>query len=185
METIIVDTYVKLKAYHLSQSNVKPLIKNLIEEIYLKKFIKQYGYVIEIRDFSFNENFVLSRINQDIFVKCKVELLCITPKIDSIYYATILCIYPAGVFVKVLNIFYTLIPIEYITRDGYNFLNGEFIHNTRTSLKKGDIVNVKLVDMKYDNKTFNCIAQLYHFDLDNNCDDNLESDDDIGRENID
>ena len=50
-------------------------------------------------------------------------------------------------------------------KSGYIFDNGTFVNkDTKHIISKESIVNVNVVDIKYENKTFNCIAKLHQFD---------------------
>jgi DNA-directed RNA polymerase subunit E'/Rpb7 len=159
MDTVIIETQMRLTSKDLKQTKIRNILQEKLNEMYLQKFTKQYGYILEIIGFTFNKDTILSRINQDIFIKCKVELLTIIPKIGEIYYGIVKIVYPQGIFIKLLNIFDTLIPYEYIAKLGYSFHNGEFV-NGADKITKEKYLNVKIIDMKYDNKTFNCIAEL-------------------------
>ncbi len=159
MDTVIIDTQMRLTSKDLKQTKIRNILQEKLNEMYLQKFTKQYGYILEIVSFKFNRDTILSRINQDIFIKCKVELLTIIPKIGEIYYGIVKIVYPQGIFIKLLNIFDTLIPFEYLSKMGYSFYNGEFVNGT-DKIGKEKYLNVKIIDMKYDNKTFNCIAEL-------------------------
>lgn len=165
MLSTIIETNVRLTSHDLKKTKLENILKEKLDEMYLKKFTKQYGYVLEILDFDYSSDNILSRINQDIFVKCNVKVVSIIPEIDKIYYGTVKFIYPQGVFIKLLNIFDTLIPFDYLNKSGYIFDNGTFVNkDTKHIISKESIVNVNVVDIKYDNKTFNCIAKLHQFD---------------------
>ncbi len=160
MNTIIINTNIRITSNDLKQSKIKTIVQKKLNDIYLYKFTKQYGYILEILDFKSNKDTILSRINQDIFIKCNVEMLVVLPVINDIYYAIVQQIYPQGVFIKLLNIFDTLIPFEYLSKLNYSFINGEFVNINGSRIYKQAFINVRVVDMKYDNKTFNCIAEL-------------------------
>lgn len=165
MLSTIIETNVRLTSHDLKKTKLETILKEKLDEMYLKKFTKQYGYVLEILDFDYSSDNILSRINQDIFVKCNVKVVSIIPEIDKIYYGIVKFIYPQGVFIKLLNIFDTLIPFDYLNKSGYIFDNGTFVNkDTKHIISKESIVNVNVVDIKYDNKTFNCIAKLHQFD---------------------
>lgn len=162
MLTTIIDTNVRLTSQDLKRTRLETVLKEKINDMYLNKFTKQYGYILEILDFGYSSDNILSRINQDIFIKCSVKVVSIIPEIDNIYYGIVKFIYPQGIFIKLLNIFDTLIPFEYLNKLGYTFNNGTFVNNEKEKcITKESIVNVSVVDIKFDNKTFNCIAKLH------------------------
>ena len=126
MLTTIIDTNVRLTSQDLKRTRLETILKEKINDMYLNKFTKQYGYILEILDFEYSSDNILSRINQDIFIKCSVKVVSIIPEIDNIYYGTVKFIYPQGIFIKLLNIFDTLIPFEYLNKLGYTFNNKLF-----------------------------------------------------------
>ena len=164
MDSIILNTQVRLVSSDLNHPKIQNTLQSKLNDMYLHKFIKQYGYILEIVSFTYDRNIFLSRINQDIFVNCVVELLTIIPKIGEIYYGIVKIVYPQGIFVKLLNIFDNLIPSEYLHNLGYVFNNGRFMNSCSdsivTPIDKDTYINMEIIDMKYDNKTFNCIAKL-------------------------
>lgn len=163
MDSITLNTQVRLVSSDLNQPKIQNTLQSKLNDMYLHKFIKQYGYILEIINFTYDKNICLSRINQDMFVNCVVELLTITPKFGEIYYGIVKIVYPQGIFVKLLNIFDTLIPSEYLHNLGYIFNNGRFINSSDSTvapIDKDTYINMEIIDMKYDNKTFNCIAKL-------------------------
>ena len=167
MLTTIIETNVRLTSQDLKKIKLETVLKEKLDDMYLKKFTKQYGYVLEILDFDYSSDNILSRINQDVFVKCNVKVISIIPEIDKVYYGIVKFIYPQGIFIKLLNIFDTLIPFEYLNKLGYSFNNGSFVNQeTKDIITKESTVNVSVVDIKYDNKTFNCIAKLHQFAVD-------------------
>lgn len=162
MLTTIIETNIRLTPNDLKVDKIETILKSKLDDMYLKKFTKQYGYILEIIDFEYSKEHIISRINQDIFVKCNVKVVSIIPEIDKLYYGIVKFIYPQGIFIKLLNIFDTLIPFEYLNKLNYKFINGVFINQkTQHQIAKENMVNVVVIDIKYDNKTFNCIAKLY------------------------
>lgn len=165
MNNVNMETYVTLNPNELGEDLDKIIMEKLNAQ-YLNKCIKKYGYILKVENFKHNNNIILSRVNQDMYIKCDVEILSIIPEIDQIYYGIVKIVYPQGIFIKLLNIFDTLIPYELLQKQNYKFINGSFINvNNNHTISINNYINVKVIDMNYDKKNFNCIADI--IDVDN------------------
>lgn len=185
MKTININTYIILSPNELTK-NLDDIILDKLNAKYSNKCIKKYGYILEVEEFKHDCNIIMSRVNQDMYVKCNVKILSIIPRINQIYYGIVKIVYPQGIFIKLLNIFDTLIPFEFMTKKNYKFVNGSFVHQINGHvISVESFVNVKIIDMNYDKKNFNCIAELIDID---NPDENkiqVEVDDDIESTSVD
>lgn len=185
MDIIDIDTFIIISPSEVGK-NLNTLIGQKLQNTYVNKCIKKYGYIIEIKEFSHDNNILISRVNQYMYLKCQVKMLTITPKIGEIYYGTVQIVYPQGIFISLMNIFDTLVPFEYLKREGYTFQNGYFINDKNVVIKQGGIINVKIIDIHYDKKNFNCIAELISEEalmsqlIDTN---KIEEDDEVVNEN--
>lgn len=160
METIDVITHVTILPNEIG-TDLKTLVQKKLDNMYVKKCIKKYGYIIEILDYKCDDMLMLSKVNQFMYLKCNVKLLTLTPKVGEIYYGFVKIIYPQGIFVKIMNIFDTLIPLESLRKNNYVYKFDSFVNEqTGHCVKKDNFVNVRVIDINYDKKNFNCIAEL-------------------------
>lgn len=163
MDVINIETFVTISPHEIG-TNLKSLVLKKLEEMYIKKCIKKYGYIIEILDYFYDETLILSKVNQFMYLKCYLKLLTLTPKVNEVYYAFVKIVYPQGIFVQIMNIFDTLIPIESLKRCDYSYKNDEFVNKNGHSIKKNGFLNVRVIDINYDKKNFNCIAEIFDVD---------------------
>jgi DNA-directed RNA polymerase subunit E'/Rpb7 len=162
MDIVYFDTHVTISPREMG-CHLRDLMYKKLIDMYVGKCLKRYGYIIEILHFTYDREYILSRVNQYVYVKCQLEVLSITPKVGQYYYGIVKTVYPRGMFVSMINIFDTLIPLDLLEKSGYvyvpslaTFENAE----TRRRIIVGEIVNVELTNVHYDSKTFNCIAKL-------------------------
>lgn len=164
MNSITINTYVILSPNELDK-NLDSIIMEKLNAKYANKCIKKYGYILEVEEFKHDSNIIVSRVNQDMYVKCSVKILSIIPEVNQVYYGIVKIVYPQGIFIRLLNIFDTLIPYEVLNKKNYKFVAGSFVHQVDgTVISTGSFVNVKIVDMNYNKKNFNCIAELVDID---------------------
>lgn len=164
MNSININTYIILSPNELDK-NLDNVIMEKLNAKYANKCIKKYGYILEVEEFKHDSNIIVSRVNQDMYVKCSVKILSIIPEVNQVYYGIVKIVYPQGIFIKLLNIFDTLIPYEVLNKKNYKFVAGSFVHQVDgTVISTGSFVNVNIIDMNYNQKNFNCIAELVNVD---------------------
>lgn len=160
MDSIEITTYIIISPDEIGK-NLNELIESKLHEMYVNKCVKKYGYILEILEFKHDNDIIISRVNQFMYLKCKVKILTITPKIGEIYYGTVRVVYPQGVFISLVNTFDTLIPLDSLKKNGYTFTGNSFINSTGDKIIKPEcVLNVKVIAINYDKKSFNCIAEI-------------------------
>lgn len=163
MDIVKFDTTVSISPREFGR-HLRELLYRKIIDMFVGTCWKQHGFIIEILDFSYEHEFMVSRVNHCVQVVCHLEVLSTTPTVGSIYYAVVKNVYPRGVFVSLINIFDTLIPLDLLEKSGYVFSHTPVpsFRNAQTGrwIAVGDMLNVELVNAHYDSKTFNCIARV-------------------------
>lgn len=164
MDTINIDTYIIVSPKEVG-CDLNNLIHKKLNEMYVNKCIKKYGYIFEILDFKYDKSIITSRVNEYMFIKCQVKILSVTPKVGEIYYGTVKIVYPQGIFVSLINIFDTLVPFDCLKKAGYTFTGNSFTNqDTKHTIVQGSTLNVKVTAISYDKKNFNCIADIADVD---------------------
>jgi DNA-directed RNA polymerase subunit E'/Rpb7 len=158
MDTINIDTYIIISPKEIGY-DLNKLIEKKLQDMYVHKCIKKYGYIFEILDYKFDDRIMTSRVNEFMYLKCQVTMLTITPTVGNVYYGTVRIVYPQGIFVSLVNIFDTLVPHDCLKKAGYTFTGGAFT-NGKNTIIQSSVLNVKVTAINYDKKNFNCIADL-------------------------
>lgn len=158
MNTIDIDTFITINPKEIG-SDLDTLVLQKLKDTYVNKCIKKYGYIFDILDYKYDKSIITSRVNENMFVKCLVTILSVTPKVGEIYYGTVKIIYPQGIFVSLINIFDTLVPFDCLKRANYTFTGTSFTNQQHT-ISQGCVLNVKVTAISYDKKNFNCIADI-------------------------
>ena len=68
-------------------------------------------------------------------------------------------IFNGGVFVIVKNKLKVLIPVSELTNYTYNVADNTFYFKDKI-LKKGDTIDISILDMKYSKKQFSCFGKI-------------------------
>ena len=158
MNTIDIDTFITINPKEIG-SDLDTLVLQKLKDTYVNKCIKKYGYIFDILDYKYDKSIITSRVNENMFVKCLVTILSVTPKVGEIYYGTVKIIYPQGIFVSLINIFDTLVPFDCLKRANYTFTGTSFTNQQHT-ISQGCVLNVKVTAISYDKKNFNCIPDI-------------------------
>lgn len=158
MDTININTYITLSPKEVG-CDLDALILKKLKDTYVHKCIKKYGYIFDILDYKYDKSIITSRVNENMFIKCQVTILSVTPKVGEIYYGTVKIVYPQGIFVSLINIFDTLVPFDCLKRANYTFTGNSFVNGSHT-ITQGCVLNIKVTAISYDKKNFNCIADI-------------------------
>jgi len=160
MNTININTYITLSPKEVG-CDLDALILKKLKERYVHKCIKKYGYIFDILEYKYDKSIITSRVNENMFIKCQVTILSVTPKVGEIYYGIVKIVYPQGIFVSLINIFDTLVPFDCLKRANYTFTGNSFLNSVNQHIiSQGCVLNVKVTAISYDKKNFNCIADI-------------------------
>jgi DNA-directed RNA polymerase subunit E'/Rpb7 len=155
--TITLEKTITLSPKYLNE-NYMDSIKNEIKEKYVGKCDEKNGYIISLKENSIIvlRNYISSAGN-GIFFKVRFNVQTIKPKVGKEYQGKVILILNEYLFVMTLGLMKILIPIK--NAPGYKMINGQFRKDDKV-ISKGDIVNVKINVLKYENKDYQIIGSL-------------------------
>lgn len=138
-------------------------IMEVIREKYQQKCIVNYGYIISInkihRILSDDIGTIIPSAQILVEICCKVFL----PKINMKFNACIDIIFTHGIFIHrdKIRILIPMINIENKWKIKKDFSSCFLVHKeTNNTLKKGDIINICLVDVRFEKDGYSCIGEL-------------------------
>lgn len=118
---------------------------------------KEDGYIVDIKnDINIIDN-VISRATNKIIFEIEYYIEHIIPEKGIEIECEVCLIFNYGILVNYKKNIKILIPNKYLTEYKYDegsFIKGKYIIN------KGDIIKVKLLDFKYENREYSCIGKL-------------------------
>ena len=133
------------------KKNILNILKKLKEEC-----TEKYGYIIDIiKIIKIIDNKILDNTG-DILITVKFSAKILKPKIDIELNAKINMVFNHGIFCEYIHL---PILIPYTKLKDFEYQDKKFIKGDKI-LKIGDDINVKLTDIRYHKKKFNCIASL-------------------------
>lgn len=138
--------------------NIEKAIKDKIYSIYLHKCEETIGYVNEIIDDSILIlNNYISSAGTGIFFKVKFNVNSIKPKEGKEYEGKVCLIFDRGLLLEVFGSIKVFVPID--KTNGYKFVNN-FLVKDKKIIKKDDIIQVKILTIKFEKKSYRCIGNL-------------------------
>ena len=128
-------------------------IQNLLEN----NCDKDYGYILTINRVISIQNHFISQSTSDIIFNVKCEAQVIKPVKDMIIEGTVKIVLQEGLFVDVLNKFQVFVA----DMGDYVFNEHDQIFETTTNqIKIENIVNIKIVEVDYNNNKFIAFGQI-------------------------
>ena len=117
------------------------------------------GYNLEIkRILNFNNNYISNATNMIVFTVV-FEAITLNPKIGSVLNGTVVSIHTSGIFVEIKEKIKVLVSESNMDGMIYDVNTSTYISKVGNRIiKKNDIVNIKITDIRYQNKKISCIG---------------------------
>ena len=152
-EQILVEKIILESKY--INNNIQNSILNKLEKL-TDICTEKYGYIIDIiKIIEIIDNKILDNTG-DILFTIKFRAKILKPILDLELNAKINMIFNHGIFCQYIHL---PILIPYTKLKDFEYKDKKFIKDD-VELKIGDNINVKLTDIRYHKKKFNCIASL-------------------------
>lgn len=144
-------------------SNYKTYIFKKIKDNIENECDKEHGYFIDLKKIvKIEDNNITS--NSQIIFNVEFEVETLLPEKDKEFEGTICMVFGSGVFVNVKNKLKILLPISELSGYVYEQATNSFISKDKktkyNSLKKDDVIMVKILDLKYSKKQFSCFGKI-------------------------
>lgn len=135
-------------------SDLKETLLKKVRSVYVKDCFKQIGYISEINTIEEILDNDISSCNSKICFTLKLNIVALKPILNQTIDGTVAMFFKNGILIIVCNCLKILIPSNSIEGD-YDHINNRFGPYTL-----GQILRVKIVNIKYDNKNYCCIGHL-------------------------
>lgn len=141
----------------LNNSDIPGLVLSLLNSEKTKLNSSERGYVTEILSVVIDGN--ETQIDGRIRLYTTIEFMTVLPTIGEILHPKVGMLLQTGIFCMMHNNISFLVPP--VSTLGYK-LKGDVYYNNETNntISVGDIIPVEIVDTRYEDKTFNCVAKL-------------------------
>ena len=159
----VIKRQVSLKPEELTVALVGGIKNNIMNK--LENIIKtgecsyENGYILEIkRILNFNNNYISNATNMIVFTVV-FEAITLNPKIGSVLNGTVVSIHTSGIFVEIKEKIKVLVSESNMDGMIYDVNTSTYISKVGNRIiKKNDIVNIKITDIRYQNKKISCIG---------------------------
>jgi DNA-directed RNA polymerase subunit E'/Rpb7 len=141
--------------------DVKRHIFETTKRIYENTSIKQIGYIIKITRLNHIYNTYIDKSSYNIIVEANYNIDVCNPTVDDVIRdCKIHLIMNHGIFLKHYKID-ILIPSSQLSDYYYDTVKQTFIHKkTKMNISKGDLIDVKIIDRRFNQNEFSCIAKI-------------------------
>lgn len=144
-------------------SNYKTYLFKKIKDNIQNECNREYGYFINLKKIvKIEDNSITS--NSEIIFNVEFEVETLLPEKDKEFECIICMIFVSGIFVNVKNKLKILLPISELSNYSYDHASNSFLSKDKNSkynsLKKDDVINVKILDLKYSKKQFSCFGKI-------------------------
>lgn len=137
---------------HEFSENITDLIERKIKNL---PCTREYGYVIEIIKILSYES-MLSRNNGNNIVTVQIKAYTFLPTVGLDIDCIVNMIFPQCIFATFINI-KIVIPVSEL--ENFTYENQQF-KNADTVIQIGDSIKVEIVNTRFKQKNFSCIAKL-------------------------
>ena len=156
----IIKRQLSLKPEELTAGAIKNNILNKLENI-IKNSECSYdnGYILEItRIIDYNNNYISNATNMIVFTVI-FEAITLNPKIGSILSGKVISVHTSGIFVEIKEKIKVLVAES--SMEGMTYDANTLTYKSKIGcIKKNDTVNIKITDIRYQNKKISCIGTL-------------------------
>jgi len=156
VEERTIDIQIKVCPHELNR-NIKETICTKVQAKYDQSCDKEYGYIINILDITCEgDNIIISSGKGDILFYVKLTALFLNPFSGLVLKCKINRIFKLGIFGN-LEKLKILIPAKKL--EDWTYIDDTYKNDSKI-LKSGDEIFVKIIEVKYEKKSYSCIAIL-------------------------
>lgn len=154
----VIERRVCLEPQYLN-SNIINNIFDKINNYLCDECTKEDGYIIKINSIIQIKDNCISSSNSDIILNILLDVDTLKPEIGSLLEGKVCMIFYNGIFLDIQNKMKFLIPLNFLKGFTFNKENLCYIKDNYI-IKKGDILRVQVVDIKYKGREFMCFGNL-------------------------
>jgi DNA-directed RNA polymerase subunit E'/Rpb7 len=142
----------------LLDKNYEDSLYDKIKNLHKEECSKEHGYFLEIKRIVNIVDNNISSSSEIVFI-VEFEAETLLPEKGKEFEGVICMIFNGGVFVIVKNKLKVLIPVSELINYSYNTTDNTFYFKDKI-LKKGDTIDISILDMKYSKKQFSCFGKI-------------------------
>jgi DNA-directed RNA polymerase subunit E'/Rpb7 len=148
-----------LEARYLDSDIMKHILENL--KLYTKNECnKTDGYILSVNKILKVINISVSAAKSDIVCTVAFDAEILKPEINSVFKGEVCMIYEKGIFLNVKDKLKVLVTDKSLGDYKFSPDKTIFIKSDKDSIKKGDILSVKITGVQYSKKNYNCFGIL-------------------------
>lgn len=164
MQTLTLQKKISLSPKDVSSKDADKTLEervyNRVEELFKNSCSKTNGYIIGIdRNVKILDNEI--GIGGTILFLVELTVQALKPEKGQVIQGTVCVVFEEGIFLEVqeCNKMKVLVPQSKLEKYEFN-KSKELFQKGKKTIQKGDVITVKLEQIKYDNTGFSCIGHL-------------------------
>jgi DNA-directed RNA polymerase subunit E'/Rpb7 len=154
METIVFSENVSVLP-HMLDTNIEETLEKVVRDKYRQVCNKKWGYITGVDSIRILEN-IVNRVGFNIFFKIAVTAERFLPKEGTVISANVQMCFVHGLLCKFHELS-ILVPMSTITSGKFE---GGVLRTVSRTVRKGDLVTVRLTNVKYEKHKYSAIAVL-------------------------
>jgi DNA-directed RNA polymerase subunit E'/Rpb7 len=158
MEIISIENRITLNPSCLDRNLRKNILKKLQKNLE-NECTKDYGFILKVNKINKILDNSISNASSEIIFNVLFEVCVLKPEINKVFEGEVCMIYPGGIFFSVLDKLKVLVHSTSIKEYKLDTKTNIFKNNEK-SIKKGDILKIKIVGTKYTKKNFSTFGEI-------------------------
>jgi len=162
METKNIDISITIEPNYLGGNLKDNMLKKISKDLKDNLCSQEHGYIIEVNKITKIKDNTISNASAQIIFDVCVEIQALKPEIDKIFEGEVCMIFSGGIFLCVLDKLKILVPATLLSK--YKLDPKTNIYKNRiddnVTIKKGDVLKVKIVGTKYSKKNFSSFGSI-------------------------
>jgi len=137
----------------------KTKITEKVNEACYNECTKENGYILKVNKLTRITDNCISNVDSSIIFFVEVDVDNLKPELNDIFSDKVCMIFNGGLFINIKNKMKVLIPSNSLAK--YKYMNNKtFVDDKNNVIKENDIIQVKIIGIKYSKKNFSCFGEL-------------------------
>lgn len=141
-------------------ANIKQHIFSKLKENEIGKCTRENGYILTIESIIEYKNNIIPIVGKNILFDVTYKAKVLKPKINDIFDAEVIMIYPHCIYLKKEKVLDILVPSTGMENFEYDTVSGNFKNKEGKLISQEEHISIILTAILYKEKKYRCIAKI-------------------------